>query len=108
MFSENLSPSAVLCENAVYSRTVLIGMSGPHSPGSGSPSGAFVLRHRCGCSTVPTAGMLANCIAGPLNGSGNRSGSPPNPAPSGMNDTPLIRKSSVPSARCSNFAHAEP
>ena len=56
---------------------------------------------------MPTAGMLANCMVGPANGSGKRSGSP-KPPPSGRKVTPLNMKSRPPSARCSNFAHADP
>src|SRR5687767_7644892 len=107
MFNENLSPNAVLCEKAVYSRTVLAGMSGQFPP-HGSPSGAFVDSDRCGCSAVPTAGMLAKFICGPANGSGNRVGWPPNPGPKGRNVMPLKLKSSRPSSRGSNFAQADP
>ena len=77
--SVKASPKLLLCVKSVNSWTVLKGMSG-HSP---SRAGSFVLRWRCGCMTVPAAGMVANWPDGPTKLSGQTM-----PGPSGANIEP--------------------
>ena len=90
----------------MYSRTVLVGISGTSSPLSMGSS--QVLSRMCGWSASPRVGMLANCSEAPANGRGKRTGRPPRSSPRGRKVLPKKSRSSLPSGRSVNFATAVP